>query len=52
MEEDSNTANLRERLRGEKDKLSQAMSSIIELETSSGSSSETLHLYDVMDEGV
>jgi hypothetical protein len=43
MEEDENTARLREQLRGEMDKLSEAMSSINGLESSSGSnSSETL----------
>ncbi|KAI0420979.1 dynamin family protein [Xylaria grammica] len=60
MEEDARTASLREQLRGEMDKLSQAMSSINGLESSpgSGNSSETvfptpiIDLEDNMDEGV
>lgn len=59
MEEDSKTAKLREQLRGEMDKLSQAMSSIVELEFSSnsGTSSDTaiparIDLDDEMDDGV
>ncbi|KAI1131131.1 dynamin family protein [Nemania abortiva] len=51
MEEDMNTANLREQLRGEMDKLSQAMTSINSLECSSGSgsSSETVFAAPVVD---
>ncbi|KAH8157927.1 hypothetical protein CIB48_g10330 [Xylaria polymorpha] len=60
MEEDEKTAKLREQLRGEMDKLSQAMSSINGLECSpgSGGSSETIlptqvvDLDDGTDEGV
>ncbi|KAI0553181.1 dynamin family protein [Xylaria curta] len=59
MEEDERTARLREQLRGEMDKLSQAMSSINSLECSSGGSgSETIlpvqyvDLDDGMDEDV
>ncbi|GAP86751.1 putative dynamin family protein [Rosellinia necatrix] len=60
MEEDIRTARLREQLKGELDKLSQAMTSIVELESSSpsGNSSETIlpaqviDLDDQMDEGV
>jgi hypothetical protein len=58
MEEDENTARMREQLKGEMDKLSQAMSSINGLESSSGSSSSetiacapVIDLDDAMDEG-
>ncbi|KAI0535470.1 dynamin family protein [Xylaria digitata] len=51
MEEDEKTANLRQQLRGEMDKLSQAMSSINSLESSpaSGGSSETIFPAPVID---
>ncbi|KAI3324441.1 dynamin family protein [Xylariaceae sp. AK1471] len=50
MEEDERTARLREQLRGEMDKLSEAMSSINGLESSSGGdNSETLPLQPVID---
>lgn len=51
MEEDVKTANLREQLRGEKDTLSQAMSSINGLECSSPghSSSETILAAPIID---
>ncbi|KAI1429709.1 dynamin family protein [Xylaria sp. FL1777] len=51
MEEDTKTANLREQLRGEMDKLSQAMKSINGLESSSGhdNSSETIQHMPIID---
>ncbi|TGJ88558.1 hypothetical protein E0Z10_g165 [Xylaria hypoxylon] len=51
MEEDTKTANLREQLKGELDKLSQAMNSINSLESSpaSGSSSDTMFSAPVID---
>jgi len=51
MDEDEKTAKLREQLRGEMDKLSEAMSSINSLESSSGSAAtQEAPTYDIVEE--